>query len=69
MLLAAQRLIACGVQKLELSREYRLMGHNQIYAGFENPGPAIYEEIRKWPHWFNIAEKITSGSRTYGQWL
>lgn len=69
MLAAAEKLIKCGVKHLELSREYRLIGHRQIVQGFINPGEKIFEEIKKWPQWFYTPENIIRRETPYGRWL
>ncbi|XP_059622891.1 peptidoglycan-recognition protein SD-like [Phlebotomus argentipes] len=49
-LLAAEELIAWGLEEGKLSKDYRLFGHLQLIAT-ESPGAALYRIITAWPHW------------------
>lgn len=50
-LIAAQKLIAKGVELDKIAPNYRLFGHLQLRPTFESPGRELYKIIVKWPHW------------------
>lgn len=47
------KLINYGVEAKYLQANYKLIGARQVDA-VRNPGRALYEEIKTWPHWVNI---------------
>lgn len=47
---SAKKLIECGVEKGELSRNYNLYGARQLSAT-QSPGIELYREIQYWDHW------------------
>ncbi|XP_055910910.1 peptidoglycan-recognition protein LC-like [Eupeodes corollae] len=47
---AAKLIIAEGVRLKKLVDDYRLYGARQ-FVGTESPGNALFEIIKKWPHW------------------
>jgi len=47
---AAQKMIELGVKTGKIAPDYKLLGHRQV-ASTESPGKALYNEIKKWPHW------------------
>ncbi|XP_011329180.2 peptidoglycan recognition protein [Ooceraea biroi] len=47
---AVQKLIQLGVETGKLSSNYTLLGQRQITETL-SPGDALYEIIKKWPHW------------------
>lgn len=49
-LVAAQRLIAAGVEAGKLVQHYRLYGHRQVNDTI-SPGDRLYEIIQTWDHW------------------
>lgn len=49
-LIAAQMLIDQGVKMGKLEPDYQLYGHRQLIPS-ESPGAALYDIIKKWPHW------------------
>lgn len=53
MLQATKDLIAHAVEKEHLSYNYTLYGHRQVRAT-ACPGPALFNEIEKWPHFGTI---------------
>lgn len=56
MLLATKKLIDFAVEKEYLSNDYKLYGHKQVRST-SCPGPALYAEIQKWPHFStNVTE-------------
>ncbi|XP_011156167.1 peptidoglycan-recognition protein LC isoform X1 [Solenopsis invicta] len=48
---AAQKIIEIGVKNEKISPDYKLLGHRQVSPGTLSPGDALYNEIKKWPHW------------------
>jgi N-acetylmuramoyl-L-alanine amidase len=53
---AAQKLLACGVQKNAITPAYSLYGHRDV-RDTTCPGYTLYNAIRKWPH-YNISTGI-----------
>ncbi|XP_055324772.1 peptidoglycan-recognition protein LB isoform X2 [Sitodiplosis mosellana] len=49
MLQAAQDLISYAIEQKYLSTNYTLYGHRQVRAT-TCPGPALFNEIKNWPH-------------------
>ncbi|XP_014204912.1 peptidoglycan-recognition protein LE-like isoform X2 [Copidosoma floridanum] len=47
---AAKKLIELGVEKGEISPDYKLLGHRQCIKT-ESPGQVLYEIIQTWDHW------------------
>ncbi|KAL0115763.1 hypothetical protein PUN28_010943 [Cardiocondyla obscurior] len=47
---AAQKIIELGVKAGKIASNYKLLGHRQISQTL-SPGDALYNEIKKWPHW------------------
>lgn len=47
---AAQKIIEIGVKAGKISPDYKLLGHRQVSTTV-SPGDALYNEIKKWPHW------------------
>ncbi|XP_071564596.1 peptidoglycan-recognition protein SB2-like [Temnothorax nylanderi] len=47
---AAQKLIEFGVGAGKIAPDYKLLGHRQVVKT-KSPGDALYNEIKKWPHW------------------
>ncbi|KYN01812.1 PREDICTED: peptidoglycan-recognition protein LC-like [Cyphomyrmex costatus] len=47
---AAQKIIELGVKAGKISPDYKLLGHRQVSKTL-SPGEALYNEIKKWPHW------------------
>ncbi|KAG7307908.1 hypothetical protein JYU34_006523 [Plutella xylostella] len=56
-LLAAEKLIECGVTEEHLSPSYSLVGHRQLRPT-ESPGKNLYEIIQKWPHYLENVDDI-----------
>lgn len=48
MLIATQELIAYAIEKGNLSKDYKLLGHKQV-RDTTCPGPALFNEIQSWP--------------------
>lgn len=48
---ATKLLIELGVKLGKISKEYKLVAHNQTYAS-DSPGTHVYEEISTWPHFY-----------------
>lgn len=46
-----------GVSMGKLSEDYKLIGHNQSTFTL-SPGPNLFSEISKWPHWYNCSYKM-----------
>lgn len=49
MLKATKELIALAVEQGFLATNYTLIGHRQV-RDTACPGPALYNEIKTWPH-------------------
>ncbi|XP_071054026.1 peptidoglycan-recognition protein LF-like isoform X7 [Onthophagus taurus] len=49
----AHLLIAEGVQKGYINKDYKLVGMNQV-TGFESPGKLLIQEIKTWPHFYDF---------------
>ncbi|XP_012532094.1 peptidoglycan-recognition protein LC [Monomorium pharaonis] len=47
---AAQKIIELGVKGGKIAPDYKLLGHRQVSKTL-SPGEALYNEIKKWPHW------------------
>ncbi|XP_024890023.1 peptidoglycan-recognition protein SD-like [Temnothorax curvispinosus] len=47
---AAQKLIELGRGAGKIAPDYKLLGHRQAVKT-KSPGDALYNEIKKWPHW------------------
>nr|QZM06962.1 peptidoglycan recognition protein 3 [Sepioteuthis lessoniana] len=47
---AVQNMIACGVQKGYIVRNYKLFAHRDVRETL-SPGDALYERIKQWPHY------------------
>ncbi|XP_071639786.1 peptidoglycan-recognition protein SD-like [Temnothorax longispinosus] len=47
---AAKELIKFGVRAGKIAPDYKLFGHRQ-FRNITSPGDALYNEIKKWPHW------------------
>lgn len=47
---AAKELLACGVKRGELDRNYKLLAGRQLIAT-DSPGTELYGEIQEWDHW------------------
>ncbi|XP_071564584.1 peptidoglycan-recognition protein SD-like [Temnothorax nylanderi] len=47
---AAKELIELGVRAGKIAPDYKLLGHRQAVKT-KSPGDALYNEIKKWPHW------------------
>ncbi|XP_071564588.1 uncharacterized protein [Temnothorax nylanderi] len=47
---AAQKLIEVGLGAGKIALDYKLLGHRQAVKT-KSPGDALYNEIKKWPHW------------------
>lgn len=54
---AAQKIIEEGLKLGKIAPGYRLYGHRQLKPT-ESPGAALFEIIKKWPHWSNDLEEI-----------
>lgn len=52
---AAQLLIEQGIKDNKLDPNYKLHGHRQLIPS-ESPGLALYEIIKKWPHWSEVPD-------------
>ncbi|XP_077260769.1 uncharacterized protein LOC143896670 isoform X2 [Temnothorax americanus] len=48
---AAKELIKIGVENGKIARDYKLLGHRQVKPSTDSPGDALYNKIKKWPHW------------------
>ncbi|XP_031626780.1 peptidoglycan-recognition protein SB1-like isoform X2 [Contarinia nasturtii] len=66
MLRATKNLIECAVEKKYLSNNYTLYGHKQVRST-ACPGPALFNEIQKWPHFSEIAKIIDIEQEPMGQ--
>ncbi|KAH8237637.1 hypothetical protein KR038_003954 [Drosophila bunnanda] len=51
-----RNLLARGVQEGHIAPDYRLICHCQCNST-ESPGKRLYEEIQKWPHFYNIEKE------------
>ncbi|XP_017018252.1 peptidoglycan-recognition protein LE [Drosophila kikkawai] len=51
-----RNLLARGVQEGHIASDYRLVCHCQCNST-ESPGKRLYEEIQKWPHFYNIEKE------------
>ncbi|KAL3284286.1 hypothetical protein HHI36_018444 [Cryptolaemus montrouzieri] len=55
MIECAKAILNYGVESGKLTQDYILVAHNQTKlrgGGTLSPGPNIYREIKKWPHFF-----------------
>lgn len=52
---ATKMLIEQGIKENKLHPNYKLFGHRQLIPS-ESPGKALFEIIKKWPHWSNETE-------------
>lgn len=52
-----------GVRKGHVAEGYRLVGHRQVREGTDCPGNALYEEIKKWPHYDSAPNRIWNGKK------
>ncbi|XP_022914149.2 peptidoglycan recognition protein 3-like isoform X5 [Onthophagus taurus] len=52
-LIQAHLLIAEGVQKRYIDKDYKLVGMNQVRP-FESPGQLLIQEIKTWPHFYDF---------------
>lgn len=51
-ILAAKRLIALGVEKGYISKDYKLLAHRQL-SPTQSPGDMLFADMKSWPHWVN----------------
>uniref|UniRef100_A0A1A9W1I3 Peptidoglycan-recognition protein n=1 Tax=Glossina brevipalpis TaxID=37001 RepID=A0A1A9W1I3_9MUSC len=49
-LIAAKKLLDCGVKMGNLQKNYELMGGGQVFPT-KSPGLTLYNEIQQWDHW------------------
>lgn len=49
------RLIREGVRKGYIAKNYKLLAARQLRPT-ESPGKALYEQMKKWPHWYRTLE-------------
>jgi N-acetylmuramoyl-L-alanine amidase len=48
-----KQLIAKGVELGYIKKDYKLMAARQLSPNSQNPGEALYEDIKTWDHWTN----------------
>ncbi|XP_077295630.1 peptidoglycan-recognition protein LB-like [Arctopsyche grandis] len=60
---AVQDLIAFGVRDGRINKSYKLLGHRQTRPT-ECPGQALFDEIKKWPHFSSTTKEVKMPANT-----